>query len=403
VTAPADRRSLRLRATAALAALAAALLLAACGGDDDESGSATTTTTFGNREEAIVESSNGGFDPQRVYSEAAPGVVTIRSVFGGDSSAGILGGGRAAGQGSGFVVSDEGEIVTNAHVVTDAQASGGGDISAADEVYVEFPDRNQVPAEIVGFDPFADVALLQVDTDGLELHPLELGSSSEIEVGQPVAAIGSPFGEENSLSVGVVSAAGRSVESLTDFQIDDAIQTDAAINPGNSGGPLLDAEGRVLGINQQIRTASGADEGVGFAVPVDLIERSVEQLRDDGDPDYAYIGVTTQGLYPQLADELGVDSDSGALIAEVVPGSPADEAGLEGGDQEERFQGAQVTVGGDVIVSVDGEELVEEADLARLIATKSPGDTVTLEVIRDDGGSDDVDVTLGERPEQTPR
>jgi S1-C subfamily serine protease len=403
VTASADRRSLRLRAAAALAALAAALLLAACGGDDDESGSVTTTTTFGNREEAIVESSNGDFDPQRVYSEAAPGVVTIRSVFGGDSSAGILGGGRAAGQGSGFVVSDEGEIVTNAHVVTDAQASGGGDISAADEVYVEFPDRNQVPAEIVGFDPFADVALLQVDTDGLELHPLELGSSSEIHVGQPVAAIGSPFGEENSLSVGVISQAGRSVESLTDFQIDDAIQTDAAINPGNSGGPLLDAEGRVLGINQQIRTASGADEGVGFAVPVDLIERSVEQLREDGDPDYAYIGVTTQGLYPQLADELGVDSDSGALIAEVVPGSPADEAGLEGGDQEERFQGAQVTVGGDVIVSVDGQELVEEADLARLIATKSPGDTVTLEVIRDGGGSDDVDVTLGERPEQTPR
>jgi S1-C subfamily serine protease len=403
VTAPADRRRLRLRAVAALAALVAALLLAACGGDDDESGSVTTTTTFGNREEAIVESSNGDFDPQRVYSEAAPGVVTIRSVFGGDSSAGILGGGRAAGQGSGFVVSDEGEIVTNAHVVTDAQASGGGDISAADEVYVEFPDRNQVPAEIVGFDPFADVALLQVDTDGLELHPLELGSSSEIHVGQPVAAIGSPFGEENSLSVGVISQAGRSVESLTDFQIDDAIQTDAAINPGNSGGPLLDAEGRVLGINQQIRTASGADEGVGFAVPVDLIERSVEQLREDGDPDYAYIGVTTQGLYPQLADELGVDSDSGALIAEVVPGSPADEAGLEGGDQEERFQGAQVTVGGDVIVSVDGQELVEEADLARLIATKSPGDTVTLEVIRDDGASDDVDVTLGERPEQTPR
>ena len=403
MTAPADRRRLRLRAAAALAALAAALLLAACGGDDDESGSATTTTTFGNREEAIVESSNGDFDPQQVYSEAAPGVVTIRSVFGGDSSAGILGGGRAAGQGSGFVVSDDGEIVTNAHVVTDAQASGGGDISAADEVYVEFPDRNQVPAEIVGFDPFADVALLQVDTDGLELDPLELGSSSEIHVGQPVAAIGSPFGEENSLSVGVVSAAGRSVESLTDFQIDDAIQTDAAINPGNSGGPLLDAEGRVLGINHQIRTASGADEGVGFAVPVDLIERSVEQLREDGDPDYAYIGVTTQGLYPQLAEELGIDSDSGALIAEVVPGSPADEAGLEGGDQEQRFQGAQVTVGGDVIVSVDGQELVEEADLARLIATKSPGDTVTLEVIRDDGGSDDVDVTLGERPEQTPR
>ncbi len=393
----------RRTAAAVIAAVLAAGVLAACGGDDDGDAAVTTTTTsFGGREEAVVATSNGDFDPQQVYAEAAPGVVTIRSVFGSDSSAGLLGG-RAAGQGSGFVVSDDGEIVTNAHVVTDAQASGGGDINEAEEVYVEFPDRNQVAAEVVGFDPFADVALLKVDPGDIELNPLELGSSSEIEVGQPVAAIGSPFGEENSLSIGVISAAGRSVESLTDFQIDDAIQTDAAINPGNSGGPLLDAEGRVLGINQQIRTASGADEGVGFAVPVDLIERSVEQLRDDGDPDYAYIGVSTQGLYPQLADRLDIDADSGALIAEVVPGSPADEAGIEGGDEELRFQGAQVTVGGDVIVSVDGERLVEEADLARLIALKNPGDTVTLEVIPDGGGSEDVDVTLGERPEQTPR
>ena len=353
--------------------------------------------------EEVIQTANGDFNAEEIYAEAAPGVVTIRSVFGSNSAAGILGGGRAAGQGSGFVVSDEGEIVTNAHVVTDAQASGGGEINEAEEVYVEFPDRNQVAAEIVGFDPFADVALLKVDPSDIELHPLELGSSSEIHVGQPVAAIGSPFGEENSLSIGVISASGRSVESLTDFQIDDAIQTDAAINPGNSGGPLLDAEGRVLGINQQIRTASGADEGVGFAVPVDLIARSVDQLREDGDPDYAYIGVTTQGLYPQLADRLEIDADTGALIAEVVPGSPADEAGIEGGDEELRFQGAQVTVGGDVIVSVDGQRIVEEADLARFIAQKSPGDTVTIEVIRDGGDSEEVDVTLGERPEQTPR
>jgi S1-C subfamily serine protease len=391
----------RLRAAAVVVTALAAGLLAACGGDDGED--VTTTTTLGGREDVVVETSNGDFDAQEIYAEAAPGVVTIRSVFGGNSAAGILGGGRAAGQGSGFVVSDDGEIVTNAHVVTDAQASGGGDINEAQEVYVEFPDRNQVPAEVVGFDPFADVALLQVEPDDVELHPLELGSSADVAVGQPVAAIGSPFGEENSLSIGVVSAAGRSVESLTDFQIDDAIQTDAAINPGNSGGPLLDAEGRVLGINQQIRTASGADEGVGFAVPVDLIKRSIEQLRADGDPDYAYIGVSTQALYPQLAERLEVDADTGALIAEVVPGSPADEAGLEGGDQETRFQGAQITVGGDVIVSVDGERLVEEADLARFISGKSPGDTVSLEVIRDDGDAEEVEVTLGERPEQTPR
>jgi S1-C subfamily serine protease len=388
----------RLRLGALAVAAVAAVGLGACG-EDDESGVTTTTTTFGGREQ-VVTATNVDFDAQAIYEEAASGVVTVRSVFGRNSAAGILGG-RAAGQGSGFVVSSDGEIVTNAHVVTDAQASGGGDINQAKEVFVQFPDRNQVPADVVGFDPFADVALLKVDPSGLEINPIELGSSGGIEVGQPVAAIGSPFGEENSLSIGVVSAAGRSVESLTDFQIDDAIQTDAAINPGNSGGPLLDSAGRVLGINQQIRTASGADEGVGFAVPVDLVKRSIEQLREDGNPDYAFIGVSTQGLYPQLADRLEIDADTGALIAEVVPGSPADEAGLEGGDQEIRFQGAQVTAGGDVIVSVDGHELVEEADLARLIALNSPGETVTLEVL-DDGDTEEVEVTLGERPEQTP-
>jgi S1-C subfamily serine protease len=379
----------------------AALALWACGDDEETASPTTTTTSEVGRERVVVQASNGAFNPQAVYERAAPGVVTVVSVFGGEES-GLLGGGRAAGQGSGFVVSEDGEVVTNAHVVTDAEASGGGPINEAREVYVQFPDRNQVPAEIVGFDPFYDVALLRVDPEGLDLNPLELGSSSAIEVGQPVAAIGSPFGEQNSLSVGVISATGRSVESLTDFQIDEAIQTDAAINPGNSGGPLLDAEGRVLGINQQIRTASGADEGVGFAVPVDAVARSLEQLRADGTAEYAYIGVTTQALYPQLADRLDIDSSSGALIAEVVPGSPADDAGLEGGDQEIRFQGAQVTVGGDVIVSVDGEELVQEADLARLISERSPGDTVTLEVVRD-GSTEGVDVTLGERPEQTPQ
>jgi S1-C subfamily serine protease len=378
--------------------IAGALVLGGCGGDD---GSVTTTVAEDGRERVIVEASNGAFNPQAIYERAAPGVVTVVSLFGGGQPS-LLGGGRAAGQGSGFVVSDDGEIVTNAHVVTDAQATGGGDINEAKEVYVQFRDRNQVPAEVVGFDPFADVALLKVDPEGLDITPIELGSTEDIEVGQPVAAIGSPFGEENSLSVGVISATDRSVESLTDFQIDDAIQTDAAINPGNSGGPLLDVEGRVIGINQQIRTASGADEGVGFAVPVSAVARSLEQLRDDGEAEYAYIGVSTQALYPQLAERLDIDSDSGALIAEVVPGSPADEAGLESGDEEIRFQGQQVTIGGDVIVAVDGQELVEEADLATLIADYLPGDTVTLEVLRD-GDTEEIDVELGERPEQTPR
>ena len=154
-----------------------------------------------------------------------------------------------------------------------------------------------------------------------------------------MAAIGSPFGQEQSLSVGVVSATDRSIQSLTDFQIDGAIQTDASINPGNSGGPLLDADGEVIGINQQINTTSGGNEGVGFAVPIDLAERSLEQLRDDGEVDYAYIGVTTQPLYPQLADELGLDVETGAIVSDVVPDGPADEAGLRGGDGSDPLPG----------------------------------------------------------------
>jgi S1-C subfamily serine protease len=386
-------------AAACGAVVAIAPIAVGCGGDDEGTTTTTVSAGTGDRERVIVEASNGAFNPQAVYERAAPGVVTVLSVFGGGPS--LLGGG-GAGQGSGFVVGEGGEIVTNAHVVTDAQAGGGSNIDEAKEVYVEFADRNQVPADVLGFDPFADVALLRVDPDGLELAPLELGNSGGIEVGQPVAAIGSPFGEEQSLSVGVISATDRSIESLTDFRIDGAIQTDASINPGNSGGPLLDAEGRVLGINQQIQTSSGADEGVGFAVPVDAVSRSLEQLRDDGEADYAFLGVRTQGLYPQLAERLGIDTPTGALVAGVTEGGPADQAGIVAGDQELRFQGSPVTAGGDVIAAVDGQEIVEDADLAEAVSEHAPGDTVTVEVVRD-GEVEELEIELGERPEQAPQ
>jgi S1-C subfamily serine protease len=389
-------------ATAGAAVLAIVLVVALVvgfGGDDE--GTTTTTVSSGtsSRERVIVEASNGAFNPQAVYERAAPGVVTVVSVLGGVP--GLLGGG-GAGQGSGFVVDDSGEIVTNAHVVTDAQAGGGSNIDEAEEVYVEFADRNRVPADIVGVDPFVDVALLKIDPEGLDMVPLELGDTEQIQVGQPVAAIGSPFGEEQSLSVGVISATNRSIESLTDFGIEGAIQTDASINPGNSGGPLLDAEGRVLGINQQIRTASGADEGVGFAVPVDAVGRSLEQLREDADVAYAFMGVTTQALYPQLADRLAIDTPTGALVVRVTPDGPADQAGIVAGDQRIEFQGSQVRAGGDVIVAVDGHEIVAESDLAEAVAAHNPGDTVVVEVLRD-GSTEELEVELGERPEQAPQ
>jgi len=313
-------------------------------------------------------------------------VVTIRSIFGG---------GGGAAEGSGFVLDTSGHIVTNAHVVTDE--SGGGPRKPAKEVFIEFPDRNVVPAHIIGFDPFADVALLEVKPDGFALHPLKLGDDRELEVGQPVAAIGSPFGEQQSLSVGVVSATDRSVESLTKFQIEGAIQTDASINPGNSGGPLLDAGARVLGINEQIETESGSNSGVGFAVPISAVKRSLAQLERNGKAEYAYIGVATQPLYPQLAKKLGLGTDHGGLISEVVSGSPADEAGLQAGSDKVRFQAALYETGGDVILAVEGRKVVGPNDLADFISDYKPGETVTLDVLRD-GKDTEVEVTLGKRP-----
>ena len=364
-------------------------LLAGCGGggggDSAAAGSpgATKTTT-----EVVVQAANEGFDAAAVYRKAAPGVVTIRSIFD-----------QGAAEGSGFVLDTDGRIVTNAHVVTDGE---GGERKEAKAVFVEFPDRNVVPAQIVGFDPFADVALLEVKPDGFALHPLKLGDDSELVVGQPVAAIGSPFGEQQSLSLGIVSATDRSVGSLTQFQIEGAIQTDASINPGNSGGPLLDAGARVVGINQQIETNSGANDGVGFAVPVSAIKRSLAQLKRNGEVEYAYIGVSTQALYPQLAEKLGLDTDHGGLLAEVVADGPGDDAGLKGGDEKLRFQGIPYKAGGDTILSVDGHEVVQPDDLARYISTAKPGDTVTLEVLHANGDRAKVDVTLSKRPVAQP-
>jgi S1-C subfamily serine protease len=389
----------RARAAAAILLAAAALIAAGCGSDDSTSTTLPVSggSASGPTKRVVVQSEGGAFDPGAVYAQAAPGVVTIRSIFSSNGISLLGGSGGSAAQGSGFVISDQGEIVTNAHVVTDGDTAGkGSPIHEAKEVFIQFADRNQVPAKIIGFDPNADVALLQVDPDGLDLQPLELGTGEQIKVGQPVAAIGSPFGEEQSLSVGVVSATDRSIPSLTGFQIDAAIQTDASINPGNSGGPLLDANARVIGINQQINTTSGGNEGVGFAVPIGLVSHSVEELRQNGRVDYAYLGVTTEPLYPQLADRLGVDSDAGAIVAKVTPGGPADKAGIQASDQTIHFQGQEVKTGGDVIVAVDGKPITTSADLSQLIAQHSPGDEVTVQVIRD-GNRQDVNVTLGSR------
>ena len=382
-----------------LATLLALLALAGCGGggDDDAaqpSGGGEETKSDTTRTEVIEDSGEeGGFDPKAIYKNEAPGVVTVISLFeaGSLESAAQDGGG---GVGSGFVLNDEGEVATNAHVVTTGE---GESVQRAGEVYVEFADGNTVPAEIVGADPNADIALLKIDPKGLHLKPLPLGESSGVEVGEPVAAIGSPFGEQQSLSIGVVSAIDRSIQSLTDFNISGAIQTDAAINPGNSGGPLVNAEGEVIGVNQQIKSTSGGGEGVGFAVPVDAVKRSLDMLRDGGEARYAYLGVSSVELYPQLVDRFKLDVDKGAWVQSVNPGGPAEESGIRGGSSPVIFQAEAYRPGGDVITKVDGKPVESSAQLAELIADYKPGEEVPLEVIRD-GDKQEIKVKLGERP-----
>jgi S1-C subfamily serine protease len=393
------------RIAAGAAALALGLgALAGCsrGGDDEGEGesagtaSSTTTTKVEVVESPGAGARSGGFDAQAIFEREGAGVVTVVSLFGTGTLESILGGDEGGGGvGSGFVLNGEGEIATNAHVVTQGE---GGAMRRAREVYVEFADGNRVPAKIVGQDPNADIALLKVDPAGLTLRPLPLGTSHDVKVGEPVAAIGSPFGEKQSLSVGVVSAIDRDIQSLNGrFAIPGSIQTDAAINPGNSGGPLVDAEGKVIGVNQQIKSRSGGGEGVGFAVPVDIIKRSLGALRETGTADYAYLGVSSVPLFPQLVERFDLPVEEGAWVQEVSPGGPADRAGIRGGRGEVAFQIEAYAQGGDIITQVQGKPILDANDLSAVVAQFAPGEEVVVQVHRD-GETKDVKVKLGERP-----
>ena len=329
-----------------------------------------------------------GFDAGAIYRARIGGVVTITAILGSSESGG-----------SGFVVSRDGLIITNAHVVTNSadQNVSPQDVKPAQQMYVRFADGNQVPATMVGFDLFSDVAVIRVQPGSERLRPVPLGDSAAVRVGEPVAAIGSPFLEAGSLSVGVVSAINRSLASGTGFAIPGAIQTDAAINHGNSGGPLFDAAGQVIGINAQIQTTSGGGEGVGFAVPIDLARRSLEQLVQHGQVQYGWMGVRLSTVTPALADRFGLHTDRGALIVAVTPNGPAARAGLTDGGSLEDFQGASIRPDGDVIVSENGHRVTSSDDFIRLVDEASPGDVLHLRVVR---GSDTrtVYVTLGVRP-----
>jgi S1-C subfamily serine protease len=362
-----------------VALLGAAALLAGCGGGDTR----TVTQTVAGSAPAAPTAPASSSDAGRVYARDAPGVVTVVST---------------AGLGSGFILSEKGEIATNAHVVT--QGTGAA-VRRASTVYVVFPDHNQVSAKIVGVDPFSDVALLKIDPDGLDLHPLRLGTAADVQVGAPVFAIGSPFGEEQSLSAGIVSAKNRSIDSLTGFQTTGAIQTDAAINHGNSGGPLIDTAGRVLGINSQIQTTSGDGTGVGFAVPVETVKRSLDQLRASGRVRYAFLGIKSVAIYPQLAQRYKLATKTGVWVQAVTPGGPAADAGIRAGGPVERFQTRPWATGGDIIVGLGRLKIVGDDDLARALFSYEPGDTVDVKVLRD-GDARTLQLKLGERPLTSP-
>ena len=333
-----------------------------------------------------------GFDPKAIYARRSPGVVTIVAVYGTDPAT------AQKALGSGFVVSPKGYIVTNSHVITTA---GDGSVAQpADRVYVEFQDHDRVEAKIVGWDVFDDVGLIRVAAGAHPLAPVPLGDSAAVTVGEPVAAIGSPFGNENSLAVGVVSATKRSVSSLTsEFNLVDAIQTDAPINHGNSGGPLFDARGRVIGITAQIRSTSGSAEGVGFAVAINSVKRSMQQLIANGSVSYAYVGVKTEDLTPALAKRFDYPVGRGAVISNVVDGGPAAAAGLRGGSGREEVLGIEFIRGGDVIVAIDGQTVGSSEDVVRIVTTTlSPGQVARF-TIRRGKTRREVPVRLGERSE----
>jgi len=334
---------------------------------------------------------SGAFDPAALYAARADGVVTIYANLGTDGSA----------QGSGFVVDRSGAILTNAHVITnvaeldDASAAG---VRGARAVYVEFSDGERVPAKIVGWDLFSDVGVIRVEPESHALAPVPLGESEDVVVGEPVAAIGSPFGKQTSLSVGVVSATGRSIDSLTSgFAVANVIQIDAPINRGNSGGPLFDGEGRVIGINAQIQSTTGTAEGVGFAIPIDIARRSLDQLVRTGRVRYAYIGIRTQDVTPGIAGAFDLGAERGALVTQVEQGTPAARAGLRGGSRTETHNGIDVTLGGDLIVAIAGTPVTGADDISRVVTRLRPGQTVEVTVIRG-GRRTAVDVTLGDRP-----
>jgi S1-C subfamily serine protease len=325
----------------------------------------------------------GGRTVRDIYASEGRGVafISAQGVSSQESSPfGTPQEGEATG--SGFVVGKDGTILTNAHVV-----------EGAESVTVSFEEGGEeIPAEVKGVDTSTDLAALKIDPSDVEdLEVLPLGDSSKVEVGDPVVAIGNPFGYSRTVTTGIISGLQREITAPDGFQISDVIQTDASINPGNSGGPLLDSNGRVIGINSQIATGGGQGSvGIGFAVPVNTAKKLLPQLRQGGEIEHAWLGVQMSDVNAEVAEQLDLPVDHGALVVEATEDSPAEDAGIQGGDPE-------TGEGADVITAIDGKTVNTSEDLANAIAAKQPGDSVELELYRD-GEKETVEVELGERP-----
>ena len=375
----------------AAALLAAALLgggaAVAIGAAFDEGGTTTVIRQVdGGTTEPASFPSSGGKAISAIYDEARRGVVQVTSTSVVSTNP-FLGPQEQQAQGSGFVIDKEGHVVTNYHVVEGAK-----------KVQVSFSDNEQRDAAVVGTDPSTDIAVLKIQgTWARSLTPLVLGDSSAVEVGDAVVAIGNPFGLERTVTAGIVSALQRHITAPNGFQIDEAIQTDAAINHGNSGGPLLNADGKVIGVNAQIESESGGNVGIGFAIPIDTVKEVAGQLIKEGKVEHAYLGIEMTSINPDLAQNFNVPVDKGILIQRVHPGSPAARAGLEGGTTQVVLAGTTYWLGGDVITKADGQSLETSDQLASVVSSKKPGDSLDLEVHR---GQETMNVTveLGRQP-----
>ncbi len=332
-------------------------------------------------------------DVADIYRRSGPGVVQITSTSRGQSGTDLFGnvvpGQPQRALGSGFVIDKEGHVVTNYHVV-----------QGATSIDVSFSNQETVSATIVGTDPSTDLALLHVKMDAKALTPLTLADSDAVEVGDPVVAIGNPFGLERTVTAGIVSALQREVNAPNDYTIDHVIQTDAPINSGNSGGPLIDAQGNVIGVNSQIETANGGggNVGIGFAIPSNTVKSVVAQLLDDGRVDRAFLGVTLQDVDPDVARVLRLPTEKGVLVASVKPGSPAADAGIVGGDTQVVVAGESYELGGDMIVALDGKSVTSVDELRDAIASHAPGDTVEVTVVHQGGKRETKKVELARLP-----